>query len=72
MSRSHAHPWFADARFALHVKEYQDRLDDQLHYNPRVSAQISEFLGVEVTYRQMSCEAPGFNARLASAMGLAK
>lgn len=63
--RSHAHPWFADARFELALEEAEEfdalkRFDDAR----RMSAQLSEAFGVKVMYAHVQCEHPGFNARL--------
>lgn len=63
--RSHAHPWFADARFALALKEAKE-LDALRAFDDarRMSAQFSEVFGVEVTYAHLYCEHPGYNAQI--------
>ena len=63
--RSHAHPWFADARFELALEEAEES-DALKRFDAarRMSAQFSEAFGVKVTYAHVQCEHRGFNARL--------
>lgn len=64
--RSHAHPWFAEARYALAVKRSEEA-DDALRRSEesrRWAAQFCAEFGHEVFFAPLVYVVPSYNARL--------